>query len=238
VGGWKSHRYCLGCGGRLDRGSSSHCEGCGRAYSRCDSSSYSRSPIAGRLHRLFLGSSAVGDFGLPLLALAVTFIAHATPGRFLYLTIAGIGLWVACAGRWAARFFDRRRAGIRGDLKPALAGRLGLAAAPVLSLACVALLWSGVPVRTGFMVSRRGLEAAADRRPETGAVVRAGAYSVWVEGTEDTGVVRLGVLGDAMGGRRYFVHAEPEVAADPSAAVNQDPRYSRLGEGWYVYAGD
>lgn len=238
MGGWKSHRYCLGCGGLLDRGPPSHCERCGRAYSRCDSSSYGRSPIAGRLHRLFLGSSAVGDIGLPLLALAVTFLAHATPGRFMYLTIAGIMLWVACAGRWAVRFFDRRRARVRGDVEPALAGRLGLAVAPVLSLVCAGLLWSGAPVRAGFMVSRRGLEAAADRRPETGAVVRAGVYSVWVEGPGDTGVVKLGVLGDAMGERRYFVHAEPEVAGNPSAAVNLDPRYSRLGEGWYVYAGD
>lgn len=232
----RTRAFCIGCGRRLRRRPTERCTGCGRPFSICDRASWSRGPWRGRLTRLVAGPPTLVDILLPVAAAAATLAAFAAPGRFDRPFQAAAALWLLTAGLWVMRLLGRigdalgDRGGGPGPVRPFA---VRMAAAPALLALCAALISAGLPLRLGFLYSRAGFERLAQSLPGSApGEIRAGLYRLSVRGRGSAlsgrPAVHLSAIGDALANDRQFVYS-------PGAAPADDPRYTLLGGGWYLF---
>lgn len=188
--------------------------------------------------RAVAGPPGVVDVLLPVVAAAATLAAFAAPGRFDRVYQAAAALWGLTAVGWALRLLGRagERLGEHAPDRPSMAARplaVRMAAAPALLALCVGLVSARLPLKAGFIYSRPGFDRLAQLLPTTPrGELRAGLYHLHYSPRADarggTPVVHLSAVGDALAEDRQFAYL-------PDAAAADDPRYTHLGGGWYLF---
>jgi len=190
---------------------------------------------------MLMGPPRRADLLLTLVAMSATLMAYATPGRFDGLTWVAVALWMLCVIVWVLRVEWRRYHGARqAHVTTRDEFRRSMAAMPALLLLTIALIWVGIPVRIGFLISRAGLENAVNmiganalRRDQA---VRAGLYRVRLLDDPQSPSVSFGVEGDvAMSEKRFVYVPDAEIAAGRKANWVRR-RHLRLSTNWFVSA--
>lgn len=173
--------------------------------------------------------------GVAALGALALLVAAGAPGTAWAVGLLAAVVLLACALVWAIRLLTFAIAAIRR--RPTGAAR-GFAVAPLGGLIVVALLWTHVPLRVGFAVSRPAFDraAAAARRTDqdTFGSQRIGAYEITQVVHEGDAILFYEANGAFMddAGFAYLPHGP---TADLENAGFENPQWTHLGGRWYAW---